>query len=202
MISRGAAIILGGGRSSRIGRDKGQLELDNRSLFEIVLAKLESVVEQIILVTNDPELFDGYHGFQTVTDEIPYQGPLGGILAGLSASPKQYNLVVAYDMPFLKIDLVKFLFSQVSGVDVVIPCSEKGIEPLFSIYSKNCLPAIRKSMESGKKRVISFFDQVEVRYIDKEKVKEFDPEYLSFFNINTEEDWDKAKQVLKSLKDI
>ncbi len=201
MIPEGAAIILGGGRSSRIGQEKGLLKLDNRAVFEIVLTKLECLFEEIILVTNTPSLFDRDRGFQIVTDEIPYQGPLGGILAGLSISSKKYNFVVAYDMPFLNTDLVEFLFARISKADVVIPSSEKGVEPLFAVYSKDCIPAIRKKLESGQKRVISFFDEVKVERINKERVEEFDPRYLSFFNVNTSEDWEKAKRIYRSLKE-
>jgi molybdopterin-guanine dinucleotide biosynthesis protein A len=201
MISKGAAIVLGGGRSSRIGRDKGQLKLDDRSLFEIVSAKLTLIFDKIVVVTNTPESFDAYKEFQIVTDEIPFQGPLGGILAGLSASPREYNLVIAYDMPFLNLDLIEFLFTQASSADVVIPCSEKGIEPLFAVYSRNCIPAIRDKMRSGEKRVISFFDEVKVKYVAKEVIEAIDPGYLSFFNVNTEQDWERAKKIHRSLED-
>ncbi len=196
-----AAIILGGGRSSRIGRDKGLLKLDDRSIFEIVLGKLKSLVKEIVLVTNTPQLFNAKQGYRVVTDQIPYQGPLGGILAGLSSSSEKYNLIVAYDMPFLNTDLIKFLFDQISDEDVIIPCSEKGIEPLFAVYSKDCLPAIRRKLKSGKKRVISFFDEAKVKYIEKERVSDFDPQYLSFFNINSLEDWESAKKIYHSLKE-
>ena len=202
MISKGAAIILGGGRSSRIGRDKGQLKLDGRSLFEIVSAKLETLFDRIIVVTNSPELFQDFQDFQIVTDEVPYQGPLGGIVAGLAASPEEHNLVVAYDMPFLNPKLIELLFAEASSADVVVPRSEEGIEPLFAVYSKKCIPAIRRKMEDGKKRVISFFDEVQVKYIAKETVQEIDPGYLSFFNVNTVEDWERAKGIHESLKGI
>ena len=202
MISNGAAIILGGGRSSRIGRDKGQLKLDGRSLFEIVSAELKTLFDRIIVVTNAPELFRDFRDFQIVTDEVPYQGPLGGILAGLSASPKEYNLVVAYDMPFLNPQLIELLFAEAASADVVIPRSEEGIEPLFAVYSKKCIPSIRRNLEDGKKRVISFFDDVQVKYIAKETVQEIDPGYLSFFNVNTVEDWERAKGIHESLKGI
>jgi molybdopterin-guanine dinucleotide biosynthesis protein A len=198
---KGVGIILGGGRSSRIGQEKCLLKLNDRPVFEIVLSKLKPLVKEIILVTNTPQLFDEDNKFKIVTDEIPYQGPLGGILAGLSSSSEKYNLVVACDMPFLNTDLIDFLFNEISDEDVIIPCSEKGIEPLHAIYSKDCLPVIRRKLESGKKRVISFFDEVKIKYIDKEKIKEFDPKYLSFFNINTPEDWELAQKISKSLKE-
>ncbi len=200
MISQGAAIVLGGGRSTRIGRDKGQLKLDHRSLFEIVTAKLKLMFDHIIVVTNTPEQFVPHHGFQIVTDEVPYQGPLGGILAGLVVSPKEYNLVIAYDMPFLNPDLITFLFTQIAAADVVIPCSEKGMEPLCAVYSRKCIKAIRGTMQNGNKRVVSFFGQVKVEYVPKETVAEIDPDYLSFFNVNTEHDWKRARQIHESLK--
>lgn len=199
MVINGGAIILGGGRSSRIGRDKCVLEINGNPVLKIVLGKLKPLFEEIILVTNTAELFDRDSEFKIATDEIPYQGPLGGILAGLSASSYKYNLVVACDMPFLNTDLIRFLFDELSDADVIVPCSQKGIEPLHSVYSKNCLPAIREKLRCGEKRVISFFDEVKIAYVDEERVKRFDPQYLSFFNINTLEDWKLAQKIFASL---
>lgn len=198
MMTESAAIILGGGRSSRIGRDKCVLEIDGRPILEVVLSKLKPLFEEMILVTNTPDVHGNNSDLKIVTDEVPYQGPLGGILAGLSSSLHRYNLVVACDMPFLNIDLIQFLFDQISGADVVIPCSKKGIEPLHAVYSTDCIPAIREKLECGEKRVVSFFDQVRVHYVKKEKVKELDPQYLSFFNINTVEDWELAQKIHES----
>jgi len=194
---KGAGIILGGGRGSRIGQDKCLMRLDGKPIFEIVFGKLKPLVNEIILVTNAPQHFAEGSEFRIVTDEIPHQGPLGGILAGLSFSSHKYNLVVACDMPFLNTGLIKFLFSEISDADAVVPCSDEGIEPLHAIYSKDCLPAIRSKLESGRKRVVSFFDEVKIKYVDKEKVKEFDPDYRSFFNINTRDDWESAKKMFK-----
>lgn len=198
---KGAGIILGGGRSSRIGRDKCILELGGKPVFEIVIDRLKPLFKELILVTNTPERFDKESRFIITTDEVPYQGPLGGILAGLSASSEKHNLVIACDMPFLNTDLIKYLFTETSDADVIIPYSNKGIEPLHAVYSKDCLSAIRSKLEKGKKRVISIFDEVRIKYVEKEKVKEFDPQYLSFFNINTPKDWELALRVSESLKE-
>lgn len=196
----GAAIILGGGRSSRIGQDKCFLKLGGRPVLDITLDRLGSLFKEIIFVTNTPELVHEDYRLKIATDEIPHQGPLGGILAGLSSSSKKYNLVVACDMPFLNVDLIKFLFKETSDADVVIPCSEKGIEPLHAVYSQDCVPVIREKLASGKKRVISFFDEVKVKYIPKEKVREFDPDSLAFFNVNTLEDVELAQKAFESSK--
>ncbi|MDI6821314.1 MAG: molybdenum cofactor guanylyltransferase [Actinomycetota bacterium] len=196
-------IILGGGRSSRIGKDKSFLKIGSKALFEHVLDKLSCVCGEIIVVTNTPQ---AYHignfsrDFQIIQDEIPYQGPLGGILAGLRSSQSFYNFVVACDMPFLNLGLMRFLEKETNGVDIIIPYSPKGLEPLHAIYSTNCIAPIQERLGQKDFRIISFFDDVRVKYIHVEQVKRFDPQFLSFFNVNTFQDLELARRICRKAK--
>lgn len=200
MAKKGAAIILGGGRSSRIGQDKCLLELGGKPLWRIVADKLESSVKEIIIATDICKFSDGNGRFKIVKDEVPHLGPLGGILAGLSISSQQYNLVVGCDMPFINIGLINFLFNCASGFDAVVPYSGKGIEPLHSIYSKDCIPVIKERLEHKERKVGSFLADISVNYVGKEEIKSYDPDFLSFFNINTAQEWKKAQEIFQSQK--
>lgn len=138
---------------------------------------------------------------KVVQDKVPHQGPLGGILAGLEASSSFYSLAVACDMPFLNVKLLEHLISEAHDADIVIPESSDGPEPLHAIYSKNCLPFIDKKLAEGEHRIISFFDEVKVKYVSKERVAQFDPQFFSFCNLNTPEDLEKTKEIYLKLED-
>jgi len=192
---------LAGGWSSRIGQDKCQLKIGNRTILKIIIGKLSSFCDEIILVTNDPEAHEKVLRFscgakiKAVRDRIPYQGPLEGILAGLSEASSFYSLVVACDMPFLNVELLKYLVKESHDADVVIPESPEGPEPLHAVYSKNCISPIEKKLAEGDFRIVSFFDEVKVKHIGKDEVIKLDPHHLSFFNINTPEDLAYARKI-------
>ena len=96
-------------------------------------------------------------------------------------------------MPFLNTALLRYMISRSTGFDVVIPRIDDDIEPLHAIYSRNCARLIEEQLRRDDLRIRGFFDSVKIRYIEKEEIERFDPEHLSFFNINTEADLEKAR---------
>jgi molybdopterin-guanine dinucleotide biosynthesis protein A len=160
------------------------------------------VVDDLLLVTNDVEEYRDLRveSGKLVQDVISYRGPLGGILSGLEISTTSINLIVACDMPFLNPLLLNFLLRQIHGYDAVIPITEAGPEPLHAVYTKSCLPAIREAVSQGETRVISFFDQVKIKYVDRETLQFYDPEDLSLFNINTLEDLERAQRIMEKIR--
>ncbi len=184
-------IILGGGKGERIGKNKPFLKIKGKNILEIQVEKLARVSKEIIFVVNKKPL-KKIDLAKVVFDDFPYFGPLGGILSGLKASSSYWNFVVAGDMPFINLDLINFLASQREDFDVVVPFLNGKPEPLFAFYSKSCLKAIEKKVKEGERKVISFFSDVNVKYVDEEEVRKYDPELLSFFNINTDGDYQKA----------
>jgi len=196
-----AGIILTGGRSSRIGTDKCLLKLGIKTILQDLVDKLSLLCEEVILVSNTPDLHQ-INGTDVVKDEVPYQGPLGGISAGLKASNRFHNFVVSCDTPFLNLNLVKHLIAEAGGFDVVIPESKAGFEPLQAIYSKDCVSHIEEALDGQNFRIISFFEKVKVKRINKNKVAEFDPGLLSFYNINTEDDFKQAREIYAKLRGL
>lgn len=187
-------IVLAGGLSSRMGRNKAFLKLNSRTVIEQTLERLGKVAQEIIIATNNPEEYNSL-GLRVVQDAVPHQGPLGGILAGLKASAQPVNLVVACDMPFLNPELLNFMLGFTNKFDVVVPKSKRGIEPLHAVYSKRCLEPIAESLSSGNWQVVSFFPKVSVKYLQGEILESYDPEGLSMFNINNWADFEKAKRL-------
>lgn len=187
MVENKAAIILAGGKNSRIGRNKAFLKINDSTLIEQLINKMEKITQEVILVTNQPELYDNYK-VKCVTDEIRGKGPLGGIHAGLKSSNAWLNFVVACDMPFINIDIVALMFEQANDYDVVVPHINENLEPLHAIYSKKCIEPIEKSLIKNHRRLISFYPYVRVKYLTESQLAHYDLSKV-FYNINTQEDY-------------
>lgn len=185
-------IILGGGKSIRLGEDKVTLRWGGGTLLDNQVNKLRSFCQELVLVTNQPQSVYRTAGLKVVFDEVPYQGPLGGIVAGLKASESPYNLVVAVDMPFVEKRIIELMVKEMEQFDVVVPESDRGLEPLQAIYSQDCIGPAEKHLKKGDRRIVSFFDEVKVKVIEKEGIKKLNKDFTSFFNINTREDYEKA----------
>lgn len=190
-------IVLAGGKSRRLGRDKALLSVGDSTLIERVIGIVSQVVDPVMVISNPPEKLKMLR-VPVVADLIPNRSALGGIFTGLSVSRTPQNLFVACDLPFVSPDLLRLLIDLADGYDVVIPQSEGGYEPLCAVYSKNCLDPIRKQMERGDLRVRAFFPNVKVKVVDQEALQPYDPEEKAFFNINTDEEYRQALHLLGS----
>lgn len=125
-------------------------------------------------------------------DRYPGAGSLGGIFSGLAAARHHWAIAVACDMPFLNLDLLRRMLSLRRDSDAVVPVLDGRPEPVHALYSKACLPFIEKQLVAGQLRISGFYDKVRVRYVEEAEIDSLDPGHLSFFNINTREDPDKA----------
>lgn len=199
-----SCIILAGGKSLRLGRDKVLERVGNTSLLEQAISRIDSLSKDIIIVTAKERTFAPLADnpkIKIVSDIFPGQGSLGGIYTGLVKSDSFYNLVVAADMPFLNEALLRYMIEVSDGFDFVLPRVKNLFEPLHAIYSKNCIAPIKSILEQGKKVIIELFNYVKVRYIEAGEVDRFDPQHLSFFNINTKEDLELAKKMTRGAAD-
>jgi molybdopterin-guanine dinucleotide biosynthesis protein A len=190
-------IILAGGKSRRLGRDKALLELGGRSLLSLVVAKLRSLCTEVV-IAGGLGTYDQVPGVRLVADIHPGHGALGGIHAGLQASHTEYGLVVGCDMPFLNRNLLSYMIGHTErtcrAADVIIPRLNGFTEPLHAVYSRRCLGPIEEVLAHGGGRIITFFSQVRVIYIEEAELNRFDPQRRSFFNVNTPSDWRRAQQ--------
>jgi molybdopterin-guanine dinucleotide biosynthesis protein A len=191
-----SVVILAGGQSRRLGQDKSLLKLGGQPLVQRVVSRLAPLSDDLIVVANDPGRYESLHlPVRFVGDKVRGMGSLMGIYSGLSAARYQYGLVVACDMPFLKVALLRYMVPLAEGHDVVIPRLGEMLEPLHAIYGRTCLPHIAQLLEHHKKRITAFFDEVLVRYVEEEEIDRFDPEHLSFFNVNQPEDWRQVQRI-------
>ena len=193
-----SCIILAGGKSIRFGHDKVLERIGNTSLLEQVISHVEPISKDIIIVTAKERTFAqlaNHPKVKIVNDILPGKGSLGGIYTGLIKSESFYNLVVAADMPFLNESLLRYMIKVADGYDFILPHVNTWYEPLHAIYSRNCIDPIRYILDEGKKVIVELFNYVKVRYVEAKEIDQFDPNHLSFFNINTREDLERAKKI-------
>jgi molybdopterin-guanine dinucleotide biosynthesis protein A len=189
-----SCIVLAGGEGKRLGTDKAFLRIGGRVLIEGILEKMARIGDEVIIVTNSPHRYRHLEA-RLVGDVYPGKGVLGGIYSGLRAARSDHSLVVACDMPFLDLRLLRYMILLSPGQDVVIPRVGGLTEPLHAIYSKRGLQPIERVLAGGGRKIISFFPEVRVRYVGEQEIKLFDPQYLSFFNVNTAADLEKARSL-------
>jgi len=193
-------IILAGGKGRRIGKEKASLKFGKTYLIEVIAEKLKDFFEEIVLIIANDSFKYRFPETRTVTDIIPGKGPLGGIYTGLLVSQSKYNFICACDMPFLNLNLLKFMVSQINGNDAVIPIIKDFTEPLHSIYSKSCLPAIKYQLQTGDLKIKDFFPKIKCKYVPEDKIRKYDPYLLSFFNLNTPQALKLAKNLYNTIR--
>ncbi len=208
--TRVSGVILAGGKSRRMGRDKALLDFAGQPLIARVLARVQTVCSEVIIVANEHAAY-AHLGARLVSDVYPGKGSLGGIFSGVLAARAPYALVVACDLPFLNVALLRYLISLAPEADVVIPRAHaprgtarsatryeqldvkaSGLQATHAIYSKRCLEPMRARLLANDLRIINFFDEVRVRVVEPDEVARYDPTGLTFLNVNTPEDWQTA----------
>lgn len=186
-------VVLAGGASRRMGRDKAFLELGGRPLIQIVIERMREVCDEVIIVADDVASYAGL-GVNVVPDRFHNVGVLGGLHAGLAAASHDLTLAVGCDMPFLKPDLLRAFAVWAEGYDVALLRHNGHVEPLHGAYRRTCLRPIEAAIRAGRRRIVSFFPQVRVRTVTPEDVKPLDPDLNSFRNVNTPQEWETAKE--------
>ena len=195
-----SCIVLAGGKGLRLGRNKVLESIGNRSLLQRVVSSISFFKSDIIIVTASGQSFSrfaDYPRLKIVTDIYPGKGALGGIYTGLVASNSFYNLIVSCDMPFLNQALLHYMIQVSPGFDAVVPRLGNMVEPLHAVYSKGCLAPIERLLKQGNLKVSDILPRVKVRYVEAEEMDMFDPKHLSIFNVNTEADLRKARELIK-----
>ncbi len=192
-----AGVILAGGRSSRMGRDKAFLELDGRSIIERQLALLQRIFERRFIVADDREAYASL-GVPVIPDEVKGQGPLGGVHAALSHVIAYHPglggiFILACDMPFVKEEMVRAL-AGLDGSEAVVPSVGGRYHPLCASYALSCLPVVERHLREGKLDMASLVSGVNARILHQRELERIDPGLQSFLNINTLEEFKKAVQ--------
>lgn len=190
-----SGIVLAGGLSRRLGRDKAVEPIGGEPLIARCIGRLSAVADEIIVVVNGIERGKQLplpSSCRVAVDVYVDSGSLGGIFSGVSAMGDGWGVVVACDMPFLNIALLRYMLSLREGFDAVVPVLDGRPEPTHALYSKTCLQCIEHRLQAADLKIARFFDDVSVRYVSQKEVDAHDPDHLSFFNVNTQADLDRA----------
>jgi molybdopterin-guanine dinucleotide biosynthesis protein A len=189
--------IQAGGQSSRMGEDKALKTFLGRPLIQRVAERLSTIADEVIVTTNSPEEYR-FLGLPLHSDLKPGRGALGGLYTAIASAQHPVVAVVACDMPFANASLLESASSILmeEEVDVVIPKSEEGYEPLHAVYRREtCLPAIEAAVEADQWKVVAWFPMVKVRVLTSDEIKQHDPEGLAFWNVNTPDEFSKAETI-------
>ena len=184
--------------SRRLGRNKALEPFQGEPLIHRVIRRMGQVASNIIVVANDSERvseLDLPGDVTPVIDEYPGKGSLGGIYTGLNAALTDWAIFCACDMPFPSPTLYRALLANRDDNDAVVPVVESRPEPIHAAYSRVCLEPIREKLAADRLKISGFFEDVRVCYFTEDRVREIDPDLLSFFNINTQKDLEKANRV-------
>ena len=194
-----SAIILAGGKNTRMdGQDKAFLKIDGRPVIEILVDRLKDLVDEIIIVTNSPQKYKNFK-VSLAADEKPDKGPLMGIYSGLKFSSSKYNFIVACDMPFVKIPLIRHMIESIDNYDVIVPKIDGKFHPLFGIYSKECAPVIEEMLNQDVLKISDIFPKLKACFLSRQELEKFDKGLVSLMNVNTMEDLAKTKEIQEDL---
>ena len=188
--------LLSGGHSLRMGQDKALMPFLGRPLILRILERLAPVADKIILSANLPEDY-AFLDLPVYPDRLPNCGALGGLYTVLNIARSPTVAAVACDMPFANPGLFAFELDLLikEEVDVVIPSTPEGLEPLHAVYRREtCLPVIRSALEAGQFKLTGWLDHVRVRLVLPEEIALFDLHGLAFWNLNTPGDFRAAEQ--------
>jgi molybdopterin-guanine dinucleotide biosynthesis protein A len=190
-------VILSGGLNTRFGgNNKAFSSVGGRRILDRLLDVFSELFDEIILVTNHPQHFLKWD-LTIVTDIFDLRSSLTGIHTGLFYANNPYAFFSAFDTPFLKKELVEILVQQIEEkLDIIMPETTAGFEPLCAIYSKRCLKPAEDHLKANKLKIQWAFRSNRIKNIPENLLRSVDPQLRSFFNINTPEDLARAEEMV------
>ena len=193
MIDDCLAVIMAGGDSQRMGRDKASLVLGEQTLMQRVAEIMQVVFPQVVVSVRTPR---ADIALPQVCDVFSDLGPLAGLCAGLDYASQDgvpWIFAVATDMPFLRPALIEQLATYRAGVDAVVPLIDGHPQPLAAFYSIDALPAVRAlATGEGKRSLRAALERLQVAYVHAADLITADPGLDSFVDLDTPEDLAKA----------
>ena len=193
-IADATAVILTGGKSSRMGRPKALLPFDDEPLIAHIVRRLGRVFAETVVVAA-PEQELPLLPVVLVRDQVAYRGPVSGIYHGLKTATRDVCFVTSCDAPFLNLALISHLLSQIADWDVVAPFWQERFQPLHAVYRTKVAPLLKDQLERGELRPIFLYDKVRTRKIHEDEIRRLDPEGFSLLNMNSPADYDAALQL-------
>jgi molybdopterin-guanine dinucleotide biosynthesis protein A len=195
-------VIQAGGQSRRMGQNKALMPFHGQPLVQRIYERMKAIADEIILTTNQPDEY-AFLQIAMAPDVMPGKGALGGLMTAFQRAAQPLVAVVACDLPFVNPGLIVFekdLLLKNDMANAVIPLSAGGLEPMHAVYRRAvCLDSVRNALERGEMRVTSWLDSVPKQVLTETDLKPFDPYGITFINLNTPEEFQKAESLAASL---
>jgi len=190
------ALVLAGGRSARLGRDKAFVAVNGTPMIARVLRAVGPLCEEVLILGGDAGGLASL-GHKVIPDAEPGAGPLVALRGGLDAMRTDWAFATGVDTPFLNPTLVRYLWKLHEGHDAVVPFTamDRQPKPLCALYSKTCLPAVREAIAAGERRMSSFYGGVKILLVPEDNLRLVDPLLLSLHNVNTQDDLRIAEEI-------
>jgi len=185
-----SAIVLCGGRGTRIGRDKASLPFGPETLLARVVRLVREVADDVVLVAREGQPLPA--GFEAARDPAEGLGPLAGIAVGLGEVRGERALVVACDMPLLRAPLARRLIERSDGVEACVPVVDGYPVPTCAVYARSAAGRARELLALRELRPRAFLESVRTRYVPESELRDVDPELLSFLDCDDEQSYGKA----------
>tara|TARA_B100000029_G_scaffold235772_1_gene232903 strand:+ start:7514 stop:8122 length:609 start_codon:yes stop_codon:yes gene_type:complete len=196
-----SGIILAGGMSRRLGRNKAIENIANKPLLSIVCDAIKPFVNELIIVVNNKQRqkeLSFLKNTKFTIDKYNNSGSLGGIYTGLLKANNEKAIIVACDMPFISPSIISLMISKIkSSIDIIIPETEGFKHSTHAIYSKSCIKIIKKNLDDNNLKISNIFNMCKTKIISEKEIYDTEPNTASFFNINTEVDLTTAKSLIK-----
>ena len=194
-------VVLAGGSSRRLGLDKALLRFGGAPLLKIVVDRITQICDHVVVAVDRPERYRELRlSAKLVADASPRLGPISGLQAGLQACDADHILVVACDLPFLNVELLRFMADLPRSYQALVPWSEARWQPLCAIYARSCLKVVDAMVSAGGGSMHQLLDQLDVQRLDEKEMRRLEPDGLSFLNLNERSDLDKARAIWKRLR--
>ncbi|MGA6972936.1 MAG: molybdenum cofactor guanylyltransferase [Candidatus Binatus sp.] len=192
------AIVLVGGQSSRMGQPKAALDFGGLPLLTRIVIELKRRFDEIVIVAAPASALQPrieVAGIKIVHDETAFEGPLGALRRGLDEVEHRVAFACSCDLPLLNADVAAALVAMLEDFDAVIPEVGGKLQPLHAVYRKHCARRIESLAASGEKRLTASVGAIDARKVCEDELRKIDPQLLSFFNVNTPEDYRRALEI-------
>ncbi len=192
-----SAIILAGGRSSRMGRPKAELPFAAGTMLDYIVAEMLRVFDELVVAVAEPKLFawEGY-GARSIEDRVSYRGPVAALEHALRKIEFDRAFVCSCDVPFVNGDLARRLCDMLGDDDVLIPQVDGKLHMLHAVYRKECAKILATMRTNGESRLYAIANFAKAGIVPEDEIRALDPELLSFFNVNTPEDYQRALKLM------
>lgn len=189
-----SGVVLAGGKSTRMKFNKAFATIAGQPVIQIILDKCKPFFTETIIISNEPQLYEGF-GLEIHPDVYPGLGPVAGIHSALYHARHDAVFIMGCDMPFMNMDLVKFLLDGLEDYESVVPELDQRLQPLSAVYSKKCLPILTECLEHDKLKLIRIFEEFYTRVITEEQLKLFGNPREIFMNVNDQGALEIAQQI-------